>query len=225
MSSNNNNEHEQIRFGQPMAVPAGMFGGGTLTRADLEDYKRRLGENSPTPLDALQFGRVSMMVSKALNDKDLKQYQDLIVTLKQNPDNPAELQSKMAKLEEKALSCSDHRKEKIGNQRERDAKGGRVRVNASGRKGSTGWRLATGAAETSSFQVTFDDDGPSDDTFYSLDDLTMLCRACDENASNKCSNCKQVWYCGRDCQKSDWKTHKKNCKKIWEWIWGTTTRE
>lgn len=209
--SNNNTEDEQIRFGT-VAVPAGMLGGGTLTRADLEDYKRRLCENSPTPLDALQFARLSMTLSKALKDKDLKKYKDLIVSLKQNPDNPAELQSKMAKLEEKALSCSNRRKEKIGNQRERDAQGGRVRVNASGRKGSTGCRLSM--RETSSFQVTFDDDGPSDNTFYSLDDLTMLCRACDENASNKCSNCKQVWYCGRECQKSDWKTHKKNCKKI-----------
>ncbi|CAB9515472.1 expressed unknown protein [Seminavis robusta] len=206
-------------FAAPMAMPAGMLDGGTLTQGDLEDYKRRLGENSPTPLDALQFASVSMRVGKALSDKDLKLYNSAIFSLKeQTPgDRAANMQTcqnQIAELEEKALSCSDRRKEKIGNKRDRKARGGRVRVNASGRKGTTGWSLAMGAAQSgTSFQVVFDDEGPSDDTFYPLGDLTMLCRNCDENASSKCSNCKQVWYCGRDCQKSDWKTHKKDCKK------------
>ncbi len=29
-----------------------------------------------------------------------------------------------------------------------------------------------------------------------------------------CSACKSVYYCSRECQKSDWKRHKKECKKI-----------
>ena len=29
----------------------------------------------------------------------------------------------------------------------------------------------------------------------------------------KCSACQSVYYCSRECQKSDWKKHKKVCKK------------
>jgi hypothetical protein len=30
----------------------------------------------------------------------------------------------------------------------------------------------------------------------------------------KCSKCKTVGYCGRDCQKQDWKNHKKVCAQL-----------
>jgi hypothetical protein len=30
---------------------------------------------------------------------------------------------------------------------------------------------------------------------------------------NRCSGCRVVYYCGADCQKSDWRNHKVNCKK------------
>ena len=29
----------------------------------------------------------------------------------------------------------------------------------------------------------------------------------------KCSRCKKVYYCGRECQKLHWKTHKEECTK------------
>jgi ankyrin repeat protein len=41
------------------------------------------------------------------------------------------------------------------------------------------------------------------------------CAACKNSGLNfkVCSACKNVHYCSRDCQKSDWKRHKKECKK------------
>ena len=30
---------------------------------------------------------------------------------------------------------------------------------------------------------------------------------------HQCTNCRQVKYCDRNCQKQDWKDHKKNCQK------------
>lgn len=29
----------------------------------------------------------------------------------------------------------------------------------------------------------------------------------------KCAKCSETWYCSRDCQKADWKSHKKTCGK------------
>lgn len=30
----------------------------------------------------------------------------------------------------------------------------------------------------------------------------------------KCARCKSTYYCGRECQKKDWKRHKKSCFNI-----------
>ena len=45
---------------------------------------------------------------------------------------------------------------------------------------------------------------------------TKLCSACGEksNTLKKCTACKCVWYCDRDCQNRHRKEHKKECKRI-----------
>lgn len=40
------------------------------------------------------------------------------------------------------------------------------------------------------------------------------CNNCHQNATKRCSKCKQVWYCSRDCQLSDWKVHKPTCQNL-----------
>lgn len=42
-------------------------------------------------------------------------------------------------------------------------------------------------------------------------ELLHVCKACGAAAINKCSGCLGVFYCNRDCQKADWKEHKKVC--------------
>jgi len=37
------------------------------------------------------------------------------------------------------------------------------------------------------------------------------CGVCGELATQRCSKCKQVWYCSRDCQLREWKDHKPIC--------------
>ncbi|XP_043277518.1 zinc finger MYND domain-containing protein 10 [Venturia canescens] len=55
---------------------------------------------------------------------------------------------------------------------------------------------------------------------YDMDKLEItedkLCAFCQEDASKRCSKCKGVWYCGRECQVKDWTNHKAVCSKIIE---------
>ena len=42
---------------------------------------------------------------------------------------------------------------------------------------------------------------------------TNTCNVCGKKAIYKCSNCKQVPYCSKECQRLDWHEHKKICIK------------
>lgn len=46
-------------------------------------------------------------------------------------------------------------------------------------------------------------------------DAMRVCSGCKKYGYNlgKCSGCKQAHYCGQECQKADWKTHKVKCGK------------
>lgn len=37
------------------------------------------------------------------------------------------------------------------------------------------------------------------------------CEKCHKSATKRCSKCKSVWYCSRDCQLNHWKDHKPIC--------------
>lgn len=39
------------------------------------------------------------------------------------------------------------------------------------------------------------------------------CKQCDKNTSMYCSKCQQVYYCSKECQKTDWNEHKHICGK------------
>lgn len=47
---------------------------------------------------------------------------------------------------------------------------------------------------------------------------SQACAACGKAGSlvklRSCTGCKKVWYCGKECQVSDWRRHKKDCKAV-----------
>ncbi|KAF2276278.1 uncharacterized protein EI97DRAFT_474255 [Westerdykella ornata] len=45
------------------------------------------------------------------------------------------------------------------------------------------------------------------------DNTEHSCATCGKSASLQCGRCKNAWYCNRDCQRSDWKTHRKDCSE------------
>ncbi|XP_018019146.1 SET domain-containing protein SmydA-8 [Hyalella azteca] len=46
----------------------------------------------------------------------------------------------------------------------------------------------------------------------STDDPKGPCAGCQQEASQRCANCRQVYYCRRECQRGHWKDHKNDCK-------------
>jgi len=40
------------------------------------------------------------------------------------------------------------------------------------------------------------------------------CNRCNEKAEKRCLGCFLIWYCCKECQQTDWETHRKACKKI-----------
>jgi zinc finger MYND domain-containing protein 10 len=40
------------------------------------------------------------------------------------------------------------------------------------------------------------------------------CAECGENAAQRCSKCKNEWYCSRECQLKRWKQHKEMCAML-----------
>jgi|SRR5579862_4390739 len=42
--------------------------------------------------------------------------------------------------------------------------------------------------------------------------LIRKCKICSKYGKMTCSRCKSVYYCGKECQRSDWLNHKPNCK-------------
>mmetsp|Transcript_30742 Transcript_30742/g.35052 ORF Transcript_30742/g.35052 Transcript_30742/m.35052 type:complete len:457 (-) Transcript_30742:55-1425(-) len=53
----------------------------------------------------------------------------------------------------------------------------------------------------------------SEATVKLAEEEMKTCPACGDDASHRCTGCKRQWYCNRNCQKKDYKKHKKQCSQ------------
>ncbi|KAK5732576.1 hypothetical protein LTR17_010391 [Elasticomyces elasticus] len=63
------------------------------------------------------------------------------------------------------------------------------------------------------------DTARKEDMTDSSADSKLVCGVCGTEPSAggtllRCTRCKSVWYCGKDCQQEDWNLHKIACKKM-----------
>lgn len=208
-----------MSFGMPF-IPSGDFGEGNLTQSDLDDYRRRLGEKSPSPQDAFRFADLQMRLSNKLSHKDSNAYQSAILLIKgkQGPplseDKKAILEATIKTLEAKALGADKTTIVEKRTEKE-NIDGVRVRlVNDATKRGVVvpeEWKFHD--IEGRVFKVKMDD-GVTTAT-HSRTELQLICAKCnDKDGTSRCSRCLYQPYCGVVCQRKDWAHHKLNCKQF-----------
>jgi hypothetical protein len=220
-----------------MSSPAGMLGpmfalkdgfdAEPLTQSDLVDYEQRIGNKSPTMMDAMRFSILEMRVQKSLSHKDHSLYRQTILALKGTPRQLTEEEKQKGQevlrtLRNKALS-SDPEKVQVKRERKEDIYGMRVRlISDPSRRGlvperrENEWRYGNGA-EGVLFNVHFDGEAaPEKDNIAKMFrriDLQLLCARCDKDGKFCCSRCQRERYCSSECQKVSWQVHKLSCRK------------
>lgn len=207
-----------------------------ITRAELDAWKAQVGRRCPTPQGAMAFGMTQMKLGRVLKPDELERFNTLVIADR----DPEELdrvredrlregradgdvdrdtlismtKAEIAKLEAKAMGCSEARKEKIKCKKTRHSFRGRhLRVDATGAIGRGTWTFGGNFGETA-VRVRLDS---GEEVRASIDEVTTLCERCDTPASSRCVACKMVHYCGAACQKVHWKAgHKQECRQLRE---------
>jgi len=184
-----------------------------LTQADFDDYRRRLYANSPTPMDAMRFAQLQGAISKCMGDSDKQKYHSaILVTKGKDPGDKAKAMETIRKIEQKALGRTQEEKERIESRHERrcaQLPRGQKRVKVDGKKGKIVAFHNPGKDENTGVTVHFDDGSSEGD--YTLAEVVILCEVCDEKQGKQCTKCHAAYYCGKECQRKVWKTHKKVC--------------
>ena len=207
-----------MSFGIPF-ISSGDFGEGNLSQSDLDEYRRRLGENSPTPQDAFRFAGLQTRLSNMLSHKDNKVYRSAILMIKgkQGPplseDKKSILEATIKTLEAKALKAD---KTKIVEKRaeKENIDGVRVRLVSDATKRGVvvpeEWKFYD--SEGRIFKVKMDDGATT--ATHSRNELQLICAKCnDKDGTSRCSRCRYQPYCGVVCQREDWAHHKLICKQ------------
>ena len=74
-------------------------------------------------------------------------------------------------------------------------------------------RLTSSIDETQKQQIQRLADLYTNNTVEGLID-GFKCKKCTKQAFKRCSKCRSVWYCSKECQVGDWPEHKVSCNRI-----------
>ena len=199
-----------MNFGNAMPFGFNLTPIESLEQDDLDEYKRRMFENSPTPMDAFRFSALSMSIDKCLSARDKERYHDAIGIIKgKKSGDKNQAQQTIRDIEQKALSRTESEKDRIEKRREKKeaklkGRHKRVQVLETGRKGTiTSYRLV-GSTKDAEITIDFDDeeDNSHEEENYSMNDVIVLCEVCDEKEGKRCGRCKKSYFCGKECQVS-----------------------
>jgi hypothetical protein len=84
-----------------------------------------------------------------------------------------------------------------------------------------GYHVGFAAPRTVTASVTMADSASASGKKQSTDEKRMR-GGCHErftmSALKRCGKCKCEFYCSKECQKKDWLTHKRTCKRNCEWM-------
>jgi len=184
-----------------MSSPLGELN-APLTRADLVEYARRLGEPSPTPTDAFRFFSLASRVAPLLGDGDGAQQEfaykvKFAANLALPPGAPADLAEMAARR-----GAGNFSPPQLADMLERLLAPVLAR------------QAARGAPPPSPFAGAH----ITAPVFLAA----VPCATCGAAAGaggaplSRCGTCLAAVYCGRACQKKDWPAHKAVCKRVHE---------
>lgn len=190
-----------------------------LTQADLDEFRARIGCRNPTPQHAFSFAMLLTKIQKRMSEKEVGLYSEAILCLREKPfPGTAEDRSMSEKfikvVERKALDARDKVVEKIAAKKERRSvgtRGKRIRLVANPAKRGIVLKdcWVVQSNEVIELRVRFDS---GEEATVVRSDMQVLCAACDDKDGRLiCSRCCMEFYCGPECQKRHWSTHKPLC--------------
>jgi hypothetical protein len=214
------------------------WGTGKVTRADLDEFKSRLGGKSSTMQDAMRYGELEMKIRPALGPQAHEEYKARIMRLKDTASYEAGaaeantlmkgdpssarrpgmtvaqyksmLEYMVADFEKRILASTPAKVAKVARKAENVSLGcTRVRIISTGEVGTAQWAMVNSRSEET-YTVRLPEGVVKQ---VARAGLQKVCLMCDADAVSKCP-CGGTWYCGVACQKRHWKEHKKVCPKV-----------
>lgn len=200
---------------------------GNVTKEEWDQFisntiaSARAEVNGEEESEDVHFGQAATLAWKVracLKEKEMETLYDVVAHKASGEWGPQQQQD-MDRLEAKVVTSTKEKRDKIRNVQAQKSKDNstakqRVRIKSTGKTGISLGSLS-GDRTGKAGHVIFLEDGTHENV--DRDDIDILCSVCQQEiATKRCAKCKGPWYCGRECQRKDWKQHRKQCRPVEE---------